>query len=71
MKILLINPAPEHYTRARCAPLGVLSIASYLEANGHTVKVLNRATKSTDINVELDEFKPDFLGCSLLAVMSV
>lgn len=71
MKVLLINPAPQHYTRARCAPLGVLSIASYLEANGHTVKVLNRSVKSTDICVELDEFKPDFLGCSLLAVMSV
>lgn len=71
MKVLLINPSPEHYTRARCAPLGVLSIASYLEQNGHTVKVLNRAAKSTDINAELDEFKPDFLGCSLLAVMAV
>lgn len=71
MKVLLINPSPEHYTRARCAPLGVLSIASYLEANGHTVKILNRAISSTDIRTELDEFKPDFLGCSLLAVMSV
>lgn len=71
MKVMLINPAPEHYTRARCAPLGVLSIGSYLEANGHEVKILNRATKSTDINAELDEFKPDFVGCSLLAVMSV
>ena len=50
MKVLLVNPAPEHYTRARCAPLGVLSIASYLEAKGHEVKVLNRAIKSTDIN---------------------
>ncbi len=71
MKILLVNPAPEHYTRARCAPLGVLSIASYLKANGHTVKVLNRAVSSTDINKELEEFKPDFVGCSLLAAMSV
>lgn len=71
MKVLLVNPAPEHYTRARCAPLGVLSIASYLEAKGHSVRVLNRAIKSTDINIELDDFKPDFIGCSLLTVMSV
>lgn len=71
MRVLLINPAPEHYTRARCAPLGVLSIGSYLKANGHTVKVLNRAVISTDIKVELDDFKPDFVGCSLLSVMAV
>ena len=71
MKILLINPAPKHYTRARCSPLGVLSIASYLNANGHTAKVLNRAIVSTDIAAELDDFKPDFIGCSLLTVMAV
>lgn len=71
MKIMLVNPAPERYTRARCAPLGVLSIASYLEAKGHSVKVLNRPIKSTDINAELDEFKPDFIGCSLLTNLAV
>lgn len=71
MKIFLINPAPKHYTRARCSPLGVLSIASYLNANGHTAKVLNRAITSTDIAAELDEFRPDFIGCSLLTVMAV
>ncbi len=69
MKVLLINPAPEHYTRARCAPLGVLSIGTYLNANGHTAKILNRAISSTDIEKELEDFKPDFIGCSLLTVM--
>ena len=71
MRVMLVNPKPAGYTRARCAPLGVLSIASYLEANGHEVKVLNRAIKSTDINVELDEFKPDYIGCSLLTNLLV
>ena len=71
MRVLLINPAPEHYTRARCAPLGVLSIGSYLQSKGHTVKILNRAVVSTDIKAELDEFRPDFVGCSLLSVMAV
>ncbi len=71
MKIMLVNPAPEHYTRARCAPLGVISIGSYLKSKGHSVKVLNRAISATDIDTELDEFKPDFVGCSLLAVMAV
>ena len=71
MRVLLINPAPEHYTRARCAPLGVLSIGSYLQSKGHDVKVLNRAVVSTDIEAELDSFRPDFIGCSLLSVMAV
>lgn len=71
MKVLLINPAPEHYTRARCAPLGVLSIGSYLQSKGHTVRILNRAVTSTNIKLELDDFKPDFVGCSLLSVMAV
>lgn len=71
MRVMLINPEPKHYTRARCAPLGVLSIGSYLQANGHTVKILNRAIESTDIEKEYDDFKPDFVGCSLLTVMAV
>lgn len=71
MRVLLINPAPEHYTRARCAPLGVLSIGSYLQSKGHEVKILNRAVVSTNIKTELDAFKPDFVGCSLLSVMAV
>lgn len=71
MRVLIINPAPEHYTRARCAPLGCLAIASALKAAGHTVKILNRALSSGDIRPELDEFKPDFIGCSLLTAMAV
>lgn len=71
MRVLIINPAPEHYTRARCAPLGCLAIASALQAAGHTVKLLNRAISSGDICPELEEFKPDFVGCSLLTAMAV
>lgn len=71
MRVLIINPAPEHYTRARCAPLGCLAIASAVQAAGHTVKILNRALSSGDIRPELDEFKPDFIGCSLLTAMAI
>ena len=71
MKVLLINPEPKNYTRARCAPLGLLSIASYLNANGHTAKILNRPIKKTDITTELDSFKPDFVGCSFTSLMPI
>lgn len=70
MKIILINPATQRYTRTPCTPLGILSIATYLEANGHNVKVLNRTIKSTDIKKEFDEFMPDVIGCSLISTMS-
>lgn len=70
MKVILINPATQRYTRTPCTPLGLLSIATYLEANGHEVKVLNRAVESTDIKKEYDAFRPDFIGCSLFSVMS-
>lgn len=71
MKVILVNPEPKNYTRARCAPLGILSIGSYLQAKGHQVKILNRAIESTDIDKELDDFKPDFVGCSFTSIMPV
>ena len=69
MRVMLINPKYERYTRSLCPPLGILSIGTYLEANGHEVKVLNRAVKATDITKEFDSFKPDIIGCSFLSVM--
>lgn len=69
MRVMLVNPEPKHYTRTRCAPLGVIAIGSYLKSKGHTVKVLNRAIVKTDIRKELDDFKPDFLGCSFTSIM--
>ncbi|MBE6746539.1 MAG: B12-binding domain-containing radical SAM protein [Ruminococcaceae bacterium] len=69
MRVLFINPEPRNYTRTRCTPLGVVALGSYLQAKGHTVKVLNRAIVKTDIAKELDEFKPDFLGCSFTSSM--
>lgn len=71
MRVILINPEPKHYTRARCAPLGVLSIGSYLQHKGHAVKILNRAIKKTDICKEFDDFKPDFVGCSITSIMPI
>ena len=49
MKALFINPAMERYTRQVAMPLGLLSIATYLQANGHSVKILDRTIKTTNI----------------------
>ena len=69
MNVLLINPKFDRYTRTLCTPLGLLSIATYLETHGHNVKLLNRAARFTDIRREFDEFKPDMIGCSFLSPM--
>ena len=66
---MLINPIFERYTRSKCPPLGILSIATYLIQNGHEVKILNRLIEVTDYNKEFDEFKPEIIGCSFLSVM--
>lgn len=70
MNILLINPATQRYTRTVCTPLGLLSIATYLDKNGHTVKLLNRTVVSTDIDAELNNFKPTIIGVSVYSVKS-
>ncbi len=54
MRILLINPAPEHYTRAISLPLGIFSIASYLESLGITVKLYDRTVNKSSIEQVLD-----------------
>ena len=69
MRVLLINPKFDRYTRTLCTPLGLLSIATWLEAHGHTVKLLNRAARFTDIREEFDKFRPDMIGCSFLSPM--
>ena len=55
MRVLFINPAMERYTRQVSFPLGLMSIATYLKANGHTVKIIDRTIKTTNIKKEIAE----------------
>ncbi|MGN0573302.1 MAG: hypothetical protein ACI4IX_05120, partial [Acutalibacteraceae bacterium] len=61
MRVLFVNPSMERYTRQVGFPLGLMSIASYLQANGHTVKILDRTIKTTNIKKEINDFKPDIV----------
>ena len=45
MRILFFNPSMERYTRQVSFPIGLVSIATYLKANGHTVKIIDRTIK--------------------------
>ncbi len=71
MKILLINPGTAGYTRSGSAPLGLLSIATYLQTHGHSVKIYDRTVTKKKLNTVLSEFKPKICGISLVSYKSV
>ena len=78
MKIALVHPAGSNWmpgkkdltaTANRMAPLGLLSIASYLEKQGHQVMVHDclgpRAPAGVEANARVIlDFRPDLLGLS-------
>ena len=71
MRVLLINPIAKFNYKAPYNPLGLLSIATMLKDNGHTVKFINRCFDNTSITVVLDEFKPDICGISIIGTRSI
>ncbi|MBE6746540.1 MAG: radical SAM protein [Ruminococcaceae bacterium] len=70
MRVLFVNPAMERYTRQVSFPLGMMSIATYLQANGHTVKIIDRTIKTTNIKKEIEKFSPDVVGVAVYSLKS-
>lgn len=70
MRILFVNPSMERYTRQVGFPIGLVSIATYLKANGHTVKIIDRTIKTTNIRKEIELFNPDIVGISVISTKS-
>lgn len=70
MKVLLVNSGSRYVKQAPVIPLGLLSIATYLSSFGHVVKILDRAIENAKISNYLDEFKPDFIGISVMSFRS-
>ncbi len=64
MKVLLINSSSLYVKQKAAIPLGLLSIATYLTNNGHTVKICDRAIDKCRINKLLTCFSPDIVGIS-------
>ncbi len=71
MKILLINPSTDKYTRSNAAPLGLLSIATYLKSFGYSVKIYDKTIDKTPIDVIINDFNPTVCGISLVSYKSV
>lgn len=70
MKVLFINPAMERYTRQVAFPLGLMSIATYLQTNGHEVRILDRTLKTSSVTKELCAYAPDIVGVSVYSMKS-
>lgn len=70
MRVLLVN-AVSYYVKQKAAiPLGLLSLATVLKENGHTVEVFDRAVCSGSARGRIGRFKPDIVGVSSLGIKS-
>lgn len=71
MRILLINPLTEGYSRSVTLPLGLLSIASVLQKDGHTVRLYDRTAEKVKEKEVFDGFRPELVGISLVSTKSI
>lgn len=71
MRLLFINPSTSKYTRSVSVPLGILSIASYLESNGHQVKIYDRTVEKIKLEDVIEGFHPQLVGVSMISYKSI
>ena len=71
MRILLINPLAQFNYKAPITPLGLLSIATVLKENGHTVRLVNRCFDKTGMETIVKSFAPDICGVSFVSSRSI
>ena len=74
MKILLFNPKFAQLSRrlkSPTLPLGLLAIASYMKANGHTVKIVDLTIQSENIKRHIRDFNPDVVGVTVHSTRSI
>lgn len=70
LRIMLINPSVPVYLRMPAIPLGLVSIASYLKANGHEVRFVERSVKKDNIRLNIRQFQPEIIGISAMSFLS-
>lgn len=66
-KILFVNPAIENRSRICSSPLGLLSIASYMQANGYCVKIVDQTVKHENIKKHIRAFNPDIVAVAVIS----
>lgn len=70
MKVLLVNPRPKQYFKSATCPLGILSIATYLNKRNHTVRIVDGAVDK-NYKEMMTEFKPDIVGVSVMSYKAI
>lgn len=65
MKVLLIMPFNKDLIHAVSLPLGILSIATYLNSRGHEARIRDMSVHHLNLRKEFEEFQPDIIGISL------
>ena len=71
MRILFIVASTGYYRSGLSNPLGVLSIASYLKAKGHDVKIYDRNIETARKNTIIKTYNPDIVGVSIVSSRGV
>lgn len=67
---MFINPKLPVFMRMPSLPLGLVSIASYLKHYGHEVKIVERLVEDNDIDICINEYKPDIVGITAMSFLS-
>jgi len=71
VKVLLINPKISlDLSRSATCPLGLLSIASFLNAKGHTAVIFDGMVETGSAKKKIRGFNPDVVGISLISPMA-
>lgn len=71
MKVMLINPNTKFNARSVSLPLGLISIAGYLKKLGHEILLLDASVNKIDFSKEIESFKPDIAGISVIGHKSL
>lgn len=69
LKILLINPGFSVFARIPSLPLGLVSIASYLNHYGHNAKIVDCLVDNVDLDACLREYNPDVVGITAMSFL--
>lgn len=71
MKVLFVNPKAKFTMEILTNPLGILSIASYLKANNHVVRIYDNGVSKESFTHVLKEYTPDIVGISVISGKAV
>jgi len=72
MNVLLINPNNNEFTaNLKSAPLGLLSIATYIKERGSHVRIYDRNTEKTSLEKAVAAFQPDAVGISVPSYLHI